>query len=57
MDDGVAREERDWAELDQGIKYKGEWNIELNTKDGKGIQIWPDGSQYEGFWKNNMANG
>ena len=44
MDDGVAREERDWTELDQGIKYKGEWSIELNTKDGKGIQIWPDGS-------------
>ena len=29
----------------------------MNTKDGKGIQIWPDGSQYEGYWKDNMAHG
>ena len=56
-DDGISRIEKDWTILENGIKYKGEWSSENNTKDGKGIQIWPDGSQYEGYWKNNKANG
>lgn len=28
-----------------------------DVRDGKGIQIWLDGSRYEGYWKNNKANG
>lgn len=55
--DSVKRIEKDWVTLDNGIKYKGQWNVADNTKDGQGIQIWPDGSQYEGYWKNNKANG
>ena len=38
------------------VIYKGEWNL-LNKREGKGIQIWKDGSKYEGYWKNDMANG
>lgn len=56
-DDGVKRVEKDWVTLENSIKYKGQWRSDSNTKDGKGIQIWPDGSQYEGYWKNNKANG
>ena len=26
-------------------------------RDGKGVQIWPDGSRYEGSWKDDKANG
>ena len=55
--DGVKRVEKDWVTLENGIKYKGQWNVDSNTKDGQGIQIWPDGSRYEGYWKNNKANG
>ena len=31
----------------------------VNTKirQGKGRQIWPDGSMYEGWWMDNKANG
>jgi hypothetical protein len=56
-DDQVKRQERDWVILENGIKYKGQWRVDSDTKDGRGIQIWPDGSQYEGYWKNNKANG
>jgi hypothetical protein len=34
------------VELSGGIKYEGEWMGGL--KHGKGVQIWPDGAQYEG---------
>jgi hypothetical protein len=27
------------------------------VREGRGIQIWLDGSRYEGYWKNNKANG
>lgn len=26
-------------------------------RDGEGIQTWADGSLYEGYWKNDKANG
>ena len=26
-------------------------------RDGYGHQLWPDGSRYEGAWKNDKANG
>ena len=26
-------------------------------REGKGTQIWRDGSKYEGYWGNDMANG
>lgn len=50
-------EKRKMVTFDHGIKYLGEWNKITELKEGKGLQIWPDGSQYEGFWKRNMANG
>ena len=36
--------------------YIGEFN-EKKQREGKGIQIWNDGSKYEGYWKNDKANG
>lgn len=43
-------------ELDNGAIYVGEWTKE-GLRHGKGLQIWKDGSKYEGYWKNDMANG
>ena len=31
--------------------------VDSEVRDGRGIQIWLDGSRYEGYWKNNKANG
>ena len=32
-------------------------NVDSNKRDGYGVQIWSDGSKYEGFWSNDKANG
>jgi hypothetical protein len=42
--------------LDNGAEYDGEWD-ESGKKDGRGTQTWVDGSLYEGYWKNDKANG
>ena len=42
--------------LENGITYEGEWN-EDGKRDGRGMQHWPDGSVYEGYWKDGMAHG
>lgn len=36
--------------------YLGEWNM-YDEKHGKGIQVWDDGSKYEGYWKYDKPNG
>jgi hypothetical protein len=48
---------RGMVTLENGAKYQGEWIKATETRQGKGIQIWSDGSKYEGWWKNNKANG
>ena len=43
-------------ELDNGAIYHGQWT-EDGLREGKGTQIWIDGSKYVGYWKNDHANG
>lgn len=43
--------------IETGAFYRGQWNKYTNQREGKGTQIWPDGSIYEGTWKNDKANG
>ena len=43
--------------LEKNIIYYGEWDMNFYTKHGRGIQIWPDGSYYKGYWENNKAEG
>ena len=31
--------------------------VDQDVRLGKGMQIWPDGSMYEGWWQDNKANG
>lgn len=50
-------ESRNMIVLENGAKYQGEWIKGTEVRQGKGIQIWSDGSKYEGWWKNNKANG
>ena len=39
-----------------GSIYKGQI---LNNKDreGFGVQVWPDGAKYQGYWAQNKAHG
>lgn len=48
--------ERGPYELDNGAIYKGFWSRE-GLRQGRGVQVWHDGSKYEGYWSNDMANG
>ena len=51
------REHRESVQLENGARYDGEWIPNTQTRQGKGIQVWPDGSMYEGYWMDNKANG
>ena len=57
--DGQKREIKPISVLENGAVYQGEWLTlgGVSQKDGRGVQIWPDGSRYDGFWKDGMANG
>ena len=55
--DGINRELRPIVTLENGAIYQGEWNVDTNQKDRRGVQIWPDGSRYDGFWVNGETQG
>ena len=52
-----GRERRPIQEIENDAKYQGEWLADSDVRDGRGFQIWPDGSLYEGYWSENKANG
>lgn len=37
--------------------YKGQIDSKTGLKDGRGVQVWPDGGIYEGYWKDDKATG
>ncbi|CAG9319523.1 unnamed protein product [Blepharisma stoltei] len=53
--DNEPRTKRGPVELENQAIYIGEWNKD-NQRHGFGIQIWSDGSRYEGYWKNDQAH-
>ena len=44
-------------EYSNGCQYYGEWNEAKNQKEGRGIQKWPEGPTYYGYFKEDKANG
>jgi hypothetical protein len=57
LNDNVNTQERPLKVLDNEARYLGEWNEQSNERHGRGVQVWHDGSMYEGQWKNDKANG
>ena len=55
--DGKDRVVKPIILLENGAKYEGEWLNGTDTRDGRGIQIWLDGSRYEGYWKDDLQHG
>ena len=53
---GIKLVEKGPMETEQGNVYIGQWTLD-NKRHGKGKQLWPDGSIYEGYWSNDQANG
>jgi len=43
--------------LESGAIYLGQWSKSKDMREGIGKQVWPDGSLYEGNWKENQRNG
>ena len=41
--------------LENLAKYEGEWLN--NLREGRGMQLWVDGSLYEGWWSQGKACG
>jgi len=39
---------RAMIELENGAKYEGEWLGDSDVRQGVGVQIWFDGSRYDG---------
>lgn len=44
------------VELESHAIYEGYWNTE-QQRHGEGVQMWSDGSKYEGYWREDKANG
>lgn len=51
------RTRKEVQQLENGARYVGEWNDATGERDGQGVQIWSDGSRYEGLWRCDKANG
>ena len=47
----------EYKDMGDGKVYKGQYEKKSMNRDGIGIQFWPDGSKYEGTWRNDKANG
>lgn len=43
--------------MENKVIYIGEWDTNFFQRYGRGIQIYPDGSYYKGYWENNKAEG
>lgn len=39
------------------VNYIGQWVKNKDIIEGRGIALYPDGTLYQGFWKNNQRNG
>jgi hypothetical protein len=55
-DQKLQLEKRPFFKIDQdGSHYEGEWIVGTKIREGRGILIWPDGSRYEGYFKQDMC--
>ena len=50
------RQTRAATKVEDGSVYIGEWCKNSNSRNGRGLQIYPDGSMFEGYWKDNKPN-
>ena len=41
---------------DKKFTYEGEWNSE-DEKHGRGVQLWDNGTIYEGYWSHDKPHG
>jgi len=56
LNEDILVELKQTVEYENNTIYYGEWSLSPYQRYGRGIQIWKDGSRYEGYWKNDKAN-
>ena len=56
LEDGVLVELKQSVEYENKAIYFGEWEKNGNRRHGRGLQLWANGSKYEGYWKGDKAN-
>ena len=56
LTDNVQVKLQKCTEYENKAIYYGERSMDKNDRHGRGIQIWLDGSRYEGYWKRDKAN-
>lgn len=49
-------EVRPIKEIDNNSYYYGEWDINTNKRHGRGIQLWKNGSRFEGYFIQDRVN-
>ena len=55
LNDGVDVETKGpLLNIHDKVIYYGEWDIREDARHGRGIQVWPEGRRYKGYWKNNL---
>eukprot|EP00344_Euplotes_crassus_P000987 CAMPEP_0197006510 /NCGR_PEP_ID=MMETSP1380-20130617/35413_1 /TAXON_ID=5936 /ORGANISM="Euplotes crassus, Strain CT5" /LENGTH=322 /DNA_ID=CAMNT_0042426121 /DNA_START=98 /DNA_END=1064 /DNA_ORIENTATION=+ len=42
---------------ENGAEYQGEHDKETGARHGMGTMVWADGARYDGWWRNDRANG
>lgn len=57
IDDKVKRKLRSLRVAKDNVRYYGYWNVENNLYDGYGVMLWPDGSRYDGMFKDGKITG
>ena len=56
LDDKIPVEIHSSIKYENQSEYFGETKKSSKIKHGRGIQIWIDGTKYEGYWKEDKAN-
>ena len=55
LKDGVVVETKGpLLDIHEKVIYYGEWDTKEDVRHGRGIQVWPRGRRYKGYWKNNL---
>ena len=44
-------------EVEDGSIYHGQLTLETGEREGYGVQVWKNGSQYDGYYLANKAHG
>ena len=57
LDENEELEFKEELQFADGTVYKGQVKKGTAVREGYGVQHWPDGARYEGYWKEGHQHG